>query len=71
MEAKVATKTEKAAKRQTLSIRETAKILGVGINQCYAAARAGTIPSIRVGDRVLVPRVALERKLAGDPDKAA
>jgi excisionase family DNA binding protein len=54
-----------APERATLSIREAAKVLGVGINQCYTAARTGDIPSFKVGGRVLVPRAALEAKLAG------
>jgi len=51
-------------KKQTLTIEETAKILGVGRNACYEAARKQEIPTIRLGRRILVPRAALERKLA-------
>jgi excisionase family DNA binding protein len=29
----------------------------------YAAVREGTIPSLRIGRRVLVPRIALDRLL--------
>lgn len=49
----------------TLSIAEAAKLLGVGRNQAYEAARRGEIPTIRIGNRILVPRAALDRLLAG------
>jgi excisionase family DNA binding protein len=51
--------------RQTLTIREAARALGIGVNQAYEAARRGEIPTIKIGKRLLVPVVALERKLAG------
>ena len=50
------------AERLTYSIPEAAK-LGIGINSCYAAAKAGQIPTIKIGDRVLVPRTALDNML--------
>jgi excisionase family DNA binding protein len=49
--------------RLTLSIRETAKILGVGRDTAYAAARAGKIPVLKFGKRMRVPRIALMRML--------
>ena len=51
--------------RQTLTIPETAKRLGIGRNQAYEAAKRGEIPTIRLGKRILVPRAALERLLDG------
>ena len=50
---------------ETYSVVETAKILGTGRNQTYAAVKAGEIPSIKVGKRLLVPKQALYRMLAG------
>ena len=50
-------------KRKTLTITEAAKILGIGRNQAYEAARRGEIPTIKIGRRILVPLAALERKL--------
>ena len=50
-------------------MEETSKLLGTGINQTYEAARRGDIPTLRIGRRILVPRVALERLLSGElPD---
>jgi len=50
----------------TFTIRETAEALGIGRNLCYQQVKAGTIPAIRTGKRLLVPRKALE-KLLEDP----
>lgn len=45
--------------RATLSITETAELLEMGINQAYAAAREGTIPTLRLGRSYRVPVPAL------------
>jgi excisionase family DNA binding protein len=50
---------------KTLTIEETAKILGIGRNNAYEAAKRGEIPTIKIGGRILVPRAALERMLEG------
>lgn len=47
---------------------EACKILGIGKNLCYEAIRRGEIPAIRIGKRLLVPMVALERLLAMDKE---
>ncbi len=52
--------------RKTLTIEEAAKELGVGRNQAYEAAHKGEIPTVRIGRRILVPRVAFERLLSGE-----
>jgi excisionase family DNA binding protein len=49
--------------RKTMSIREAANYLGIGRNSAYEAARAGQIPTIRIGRLLRVPVVALERML--------
>ena len=55
-----------AEERQTLTVVEAARVLGIARNSAYEAARVGLIPTIRIGRRLLVPRAALERLLAGD-----
>ncbi len=57
---------EPDAARQTLTITEVAKVLGIGRNQAYEAARSGQIPVIRIGKRMLVPCAAIERMLRGE-----
>ena len=48
-----------------LNVAETARFLRLGRNAAYEAIRRREIPSIRIGRRLLVPRQALERLLAG------
>lgn len=47
--------------RQTYTVIEAAVILGLGTAKVYQAVRDGTIPSIRIGRRFLIPRAALEK----------
>lgn len=49
----------------TYSIEEAAKLLGIGRNACYEAARTGQVPTVRIGKRLLVPKIALNRLLQG------
>jgi excisionase family DNA binding protein len=54
--------------RLTVSVPEAARLLGVSRMTAYSAVREGTIPSLRIGRRVLVPRAALDQLLGqGDP----
>ena len=57
--------------RQTYKIGEAAKLLGIGRNQAYAAAKNGDLPTIKMGKTLLVPRVALDRLLLTAESKAA
>lgn len=52
-----------APERETVTVEEAARLLGVGRGTAYEAARRGDIPVIRVGKRMIVPRVALDRLL--------
>jgi excisionase family DNA binding protein len=52
-----------ASNRITLSVQEAATLLGLSRNVAYDAIARGQIPSIRIGRRLLVPRLALERML--------
>ena len=47
----------------TLTIEETAKLLGIGRNLAYDRVKTGEIPVIKIGRRLLVPRRALEKLL--------
>ena len=53
--------------RMTLTVPEAAKKLGIGRNQAYLAARAGDIPCVSIGDRILVLKAAFE-KMLGPPN---
>jgi excisionase family DNA binding protein len=50
-----------AEKPLVLSIMEAARLLGVSKNCAYEAANQGQLPSIRIGRRRVIPRIALER----------
>ena len=52
--------------RLTLTVEETAKLLGIGRQLAYDRVKTGEIPVIKIGRRLLVPRSALEKLLA-DP----
>ena len=52
--------------RETYTIPEATKILGIGRSAAYEAARRGEIPTIRIGKRILVPVAALESMLKGN-----
>lgn len=49
--------------RETYSVREVAKILGIGHNQAYSAIYRGEIPALRFGQRIVAPRMALRELL--------
>ena len=42
-----------------LTIPETAKVLRIGRNLAYEAARRGELPTVRIGGRLLIPRAGL------------
>jgi excisionase family DNA binding protein len=52
--------------RMTYKVEEAAALLGVNRNTCYDRIKAGEVPSIRLGRRILVPKAALDRMLAGE-----
>jgi excisionase family DNA binding protein len=56
---------EEKIERRTCTVKEAAKTLGISIPSAYEAARTGELPTIKFGKRILVPLVALERKLEG------
>jgi excisionase family DNA binding protein len=57
--------------RATYTVEQAARVIGLGRASAYAAVRRGDIPSIRIGRRVVVPRAALERMLAGQGAQSA
>ncbi len=49
-----------------MAVQEAASFLGIGRNTAYEAIRRGEIPSVRIGRRILVPKMALQRLLQAD-----
>jgi excisionase family DNA binding protein len=48
-----------------MSVEEAAIVLGISRTFAYEAVARGEIPCIRIGKRILVPKVALEKMLEG------
>ncbi|MFA5064942.1 MAG: helix-turn-helix domain-containing protein [Dehalococcoidia bacterium] len=49
----------------TYNVEETGKALGLSRASAYKAVHDGSIPTIRLGRRIVVPRVQLEKLLNG------
>jgi excisionase family DNA binding protein len=50
---------EQVADKTTITIEQTAQLLGLGRTAAYDAARRGELPTRRLGRRLLVPVPAL------------
>jgi len=51
--------------RQTCTVDEAARILGIGRNSAYQAVKRGELPAIRLGRRLVISISALEGLLKG------
>jgi len=49
---------------KVFTVDEAAKTLNIGLNSAYQAVKNGEIPSIKIGRRILIPVVALEKMLS-------
>jgi excisionase family DNA binding protein len=66
-------KAERAAAREAkrkgaamASVEELAAVLGVGLNQAYAAVQMGQVPAVRFGRRWLISRKTIDRIASGE-----
>jgi excisionase family DNA binding protein len=48
------------------TMKETSKLLGVGVEKVRDAAKAGQIPTVTIGKRMFCPAVALDQLLKGN-----
>lgn len=60
-----ATHSEKAAQAEklTLTVQETARLLGVNAIAVYGLAKTENFPALRIGRRIVIPKLLLERWL--------
>jgi excisionase family DNA binding protein len=58
-------KTNNLPKRRTITVEEAAEILGIGRSTAFRYVQSGKIPSIKIGNRVLLTDTIIERLLAG------
>ena len=49
----------------TFTVEDAALLLGISTSAAHKAVHDGNIPSIRIGRRILVPRIALEHLCNG------
>ena len=66
-EKKIRERAKKLAKveRRTITVEQAARALGVSRNSGYQFARAGLIPVLRLGNRLLVLKAPFEKMLEG------
>jgi excisionase family DNA binding protein len=50
--------------RATFSVEEFAEIFGLSRTSAYVATNNGTVGTVRIGRRLIIPRAAIERLLA-------
>jgi excisionase family DNA binding protein len=48
---------------RTVTVEQAGRILGISRGAAYARADDGSIPTIRLGKRLLVPKAALDKLL--------
>lgn len=56
--------------RLAMSVEEASRALGISKSLGYELVASGKLPAVRLGRRIVVPRVALERFLAGEAKSA-
>lgn len=52
--------------KSVYSVKEIQELFHLSKASVYNAIKAGTIPSIRIGGRVLIPKVQINRMLHGE-----
>lgn len=57
------------AGRHTCSIEEAAAVLNIARSTAYAAARDGSLPTVRLSHRLLVPTAKLMAMLGVEPER--
>lgn len=55
--------TQMTEERLTVTVSEAAKMLGIARGTAYEQCKAGAIPHLKFGKKVVVPRKAIERML--------
>ncbi|MDP6736707.1 MAG: helix-turn-helix domain-containing protein [Nitrospinaceae bacterium] len=50
--------------KQTITVRELSKVLGVSLSKAYEAVHSGSVPSIKIGKRIVIPVPALNTLLS-------
>ena len=56
--------------RETVTVEEAGAVLGISRATAYRLASTGELPVLRLGGRLLVPRIRLDRLLSGALDES-
>jgi excisionase family DNA binding protein len=54
--------------RETMTVPEAGRLLGISRGLAYQAARRGELPAIRIGKRYLILKAPLHAMLAGSSE---
>ncbi len=52
--------------RRTITVTETARLLGISRTCAYESVRRGELPAIHLGKRIVIGRAAIEAMLNGE-----
>ncbi|MEN8614664.1 helix-turn-helix domain-containing protein [Dehalogenimonas sp. THU2] len=52
-------------KRLCLTVPEAAEMLGISRNHAYELVRQNQLPSVKLGNRIVIPKIRLEKFLEG------
>jgi len=53
----------KNSEKQTYTVPQAGEVLGIGRSAAYQGVHTGEIPSIKIGNRIVIPKAALDRML--------
>jgi excisionase family DNA binding protein len=53
--------------RRTYTVTEAATVLGISRTSAYERVRAGELPALRLGRRIVITRAAVDAMLQGTP----
>ena len=53
-----------ATQRQTVTVEEFGRIVGIGRNSAYMAVERGEVRAVRIGKRIVIPKAEVQRLLA-------
>jgi excisionase family DNA binding protein len=56
--------------RETMTVPEAGRLLGISRGLAYQAARRGELPTIRIGRRYLILKAPLHAMLAGPSEES-
>ena len=59
------------SEKLVFSVKEVAELLGMSLNGTYNSIAAGEIPSVKIGKKIVVPKVRLHALLNGGEKVAA